>query len=184
MAALRCPCRPAFYASGPAPSWKDVRGKTVICPRAGLASPKLCIVVDIASATFFPGPPSTKARARTVEGPSIDWATLTTVATVGRSTMGRASGRFSAPAPSLFCEERLRDRVAFGGESRLSRQPAKLDKTELAQPDFEFWRRASLMIAAVDCQQGCGFFRSKFHIFVGHRALRVRLPGRGRTGGA
>src|ERR1700704_2203218 len=68
MAALRCPCRPAFYASGPAPSWKDVRGKTVICPRAGLASPKLCIVVDIASATFFPGPPSTKARARTVEG--------------------------------------------------------------------------------------------------------------------
>jgi hypothetical protein len=32
----------------------------------GAASPKLCIVVDIASATFFPGPPSTKARLKEV----------------------------------------------------------------------------------------------------------------------
>lgn len=32
----------------------------------GTANPKFCMVIDIASATFFPGPPSTKARVKEI----------------------------------------------------------------------------------------------------------------------
>lgn len=47
---------------------------------AGQPSPKFCMVVDIASGTFFPGPPSTKARLKEVVAACVEiagrWPTI------------------------------------------------------------------------------------------------------------
>ena len=70
----------------------------------------------------------------------------------------RGSRLTTEPASGVRRLACLHKGVTLGGSHRQSRHAIAVDQAEITQPDFQFWRRATLQHAAVDTSQRCKLF--------------------------